>query len=59
MEKITKQQYAAYKKGQLAYEMYGEAAICPYKDKRTDNGRNITFSRAFMRRWYEGVKIVN
>ena len=40
----------AYWKG---WDSYSSKKCCPYRDKRNDMNR-VTFSRAFIRTWYEG-----
>lgn len=43
----------AYRKGYKA-AFAGEACACPYIDKRSKHGCHVTFSRAFLRAWYDG-----
>jgi hypothetical protein len=49
--------FSAYRRGRRAYEFCGDAAVCPYKDKRTgQHGHITTFSRAYRRYWSEGLE---
>ena len=46
----------AYRKGRQASEDGKSLTDCPYTDKRTDHKNGVTFSRAFVKAWYEGFR---
>lgn len=46
---------AAYEKGKKAAREGKSETDCPYSDKRTSGGQ-VTFSRAFRKRWLEGFR---
>lgn len=47
----------ARRKGVEAARMGKPESACPYADHRTDRG-TITYSRAFMRAWFDGYRSV-